>query len=90
MTMTYADKFRACLVTRLGGVEMAEEFFLNHPTLFVKMRMAGLYHRTKGGAAWKGAKIFFEQTVKPILAADRKLAMSIPPGTLDDYLDGRN
>jgi hypothetical protein len=90
--LTYANKFRNCVATRLGGQEMAEEFFRFHPAIFGEMRLASLYHRTKGGAAWKGAAIFFRQVIKPSLKADREMAKTmplLPPINIDDAIDGR-
>ena len=62
----------------LGGLDMADDFFRMHPRLARTMRVQMMIHFKKGGAAWKGAAIFFRRIVKPQLAADRKAAMRTP------------
>ncbi len=90
--MKYLKRFERYLTVRLGGLEMANEFFALHPECIRLMRRSALFHRSKGGAAWKGAAIFMDYNVKPILAIDRKAACAtrIPPMlSLDEYLDPR-
>jgi hypothetical protein len=61
----------------LGGLEMATEFFRLHPQ-FVRFAMiATMMHFKKGGAAHKGAKLFFERRIQPQLRADRIAANDI-------------
>jgi hypothetical protein len=62
----------------LGGYEMAQEFFELHPELPEKMRAAALYHKRKGGAAWKGACVFHRFELTPLLRADRRAATLRP------------
>lgn len=85
---TYEQRFNAQLTKMLGGIEMATEFFGKHPEIPSRADWAMDYHRTKGGAAWKGACIFFRFHVKPILKADRLQACRLPIGA-DDSVDGR-
>jgi len=82
-TKRYSERFAHLTVQRLGGLEMAEEFFRLHPEMVQAVRTAAIYHYGKGGSAYKGALIFFLRTIKPQLAADRVRFR------LED-LDGRN
>ncbi len=73
---SYATRFTDRVVTLLGGMEMAEEFFRLHPGHERRMRQASLYHRlTSTTGAYKGALIFFTLSLRPMLVADREAAI---------------
>lgn len=74
----YLKRFNRGVIKRLGGVEMAEEFFVLHPEMVDKMKASAKYHFRKGGAAWKGAAIWFKLRVTPLLKEDRIKACAMP------------
>lgn len=80
MSVTYWKRFEAGIITRLGGVEMADEFFAIHPKIKTVMVGSARYHHGKRGASWKAASIFFAQVIQPILKADRVASQKIKPG----------
>ncbi len=69
---TYKEKFIACVYTRLGGLDMAKSFFAAHRELRRKMMTDCRYHFDKGGAYWKGAAIFYDDRLAPVLKDDRQ------------------
>lgn len=69
-TMNYREQFESQVFTRLGGLEMAGEFFGLHPELRRGLKTHSEYHRRKGGAAWKGAAIWFGREARPALKHD--------------------
>lgn len=74
---TYYDRFKACVYVCLGGLDMAEEFFDMHPRMYASLRLWADYHYHKGGAAYKGAAIWYERVGKPQLKWDRELAQAL-------------
>ena len=82
----YLEHFRYAVVALLGGVEMASEFFSIHPELIVELRVSAAFHCGKGGAPCKGARIFFDRELRPMLAADRAWAARSRIGSIDDVL----
>ena len=78
MTDRYWKRFIGNVYARLGGLEMAEEFFERHPGARISMRRSCRYHFGKKGASYKGAKIFFERTLLPILQQDHAKAKKRP------------
>lgn len=77
-TMPYIKRFEAYIYTKLGGLDMAEEFFRRHPDLRRLMYHNARYHCGKRGASWKGAAIFYRWHIRPRLRADREAAMKTP------------
>lgn len=74
----YWPRFESHVYRLLGGLDMAEEFFNRHPGARISMLRSRRYHFEKGGAAHKGATIFYERTLKPIIARDRDRAKKRP------------
>jgi hypothetical protein len=91
MSFAYFNEFQATVSVLLGGMEMAEEFFLYHPDLAEALRIHAAFHEGKGGAAWKGANIFFARELRSVLRADRAIATRTRIGSVEDVLEnGRN
>jgi len=78
MSERYWTRFVSHVYAHLGGLEMAEEFFKRHPGARISMRRSCRYHFGKKGASFKGAKIFFERTLLPILRKDHANAKQRP------------
>lgn len=76
----YIERFESHVYKRLGGLDMAEDFFHRHPDVQKRLRGEAIYHHRKGGSAWKGAAIFHRWVVRPRLRADREEAMRAPIG----------
>lgn len=74
----YIKRFEAHVYTKLGGLDMAEDFFRRHPDLRRGLYHAGRYHQGKRGASWKGAAIFFRFHILSRLQADRAAAWKTP------------
>lgn len=70
--MTYLQKFTLSIVTRLGGMEMAAEFFALHPDVERSVpRLAGL-QRGAGVSPWKASAHFYRTVVQHYIDSDRK------------------
>jgi hypothetical protein len=76
MRPNYYDDFRSHVVTALGGIEMANEFFHLHPYMTRAMIQAAEYHYHKGGpgSAKSGAEIWMRTQVRDRLERDRRMA----------------
>lgn len=82
----YECLFIGHAIERLGGMEMADEFFDLHASIRANLPAVAAYHWAKGGAVEKGAAIWFRFIAQPQIVLDRKIAKG--QLTLDD-LDTR-
>jgi hypothetical protein len=87
--MNYYNEFEAAVFTRLGGLDMAREFFERHPE--VNLKEAAKVHEAAERPVKMAAAAFYSRTVKPRLDADYKFALQFP-WHLDEIekMDGRN
>lgn len=66
----FPQLFAAGVVVQLGGLEMANEFFMKHPDIVMVMRHHALAARIRGKDWWLGSIAFFKGTVQPRLKQD--------------------
>lgn len=81
MTMTkfdeYLNEFEGHVFARIGGLEMANEFFAKHTGLRNRLPATAQYHYAKGGYAKSGAEIWFTMVVRPILRREFQKATAV-------------
>jgi hypothetical protein len=74
MNEAYVTAFQNQVYARLGGLEMATEFFTRHKRMVSLTRGYGeSYHSIVVDPNF-AAEVYFNRVLKPILAADRKAA----------------
>lgn len=87
--MNYYAEFEAAIFTRLGGLDMAREFFALHP--HIDLAGAATFHEQAGRPVKMAAAAVYSRVIKPLLDADYKYALQFP-FHIDEIekMDGRN
>ncbi len=84
MNKPYHRDFVNSVATRLGGLEMAEEFFELHPYVAELTKTAYEQYRLEHVTPEGGATLFFIHVVSPVLRKDRERV------SVEDIIDPRD